>query len=105
MLIIVVDAIFSKNRMSRASVLVPIDVCREVPPSIERRSPRSPLAVRRENVILGRHSRMACEAAIDDAVRIGLERVRRGIIIKHGVCPSLRGRESLAVLLDQENVL
>ncbi len=70
-----------------------------------RRSLRSPLAVRRENVILGRHSRMAREAAIDDARLIGLERVRRGIIVKHGVCPSLRVREFLGVLLDEENVL
>src|ERR1700689_1712215 len=71
----------------------------------KRRSLRSPLAVRRENVILGRHSRMAREAAIDHAGRIGLERVRSGIIVKRSVCPSLRAREFLGVLLDEENVL
>ena len=38
---------------------------------------------------------MAREAAIDDATRI---------IVKHGVCPPLRVRESLAVLLDEEKV-
>ena len=70
-----------------------------------RRSLRSPLTVRRENVILGRYSRMAREAAIDDAGLIGLERVRRGIIVKDGVGPSLGVRESLVVLLDEENVL
>jgi hypothetical protein len=71
----------------------------------KRRSPRSSFAVRRENVILGRHSRMAREAATDGAGRIGLERVRRGNIVKHGVRPSLRVWESLTVLLDEENVL
>ncbi len=71
-----------------------------------RRQPaRSSLAVRRENVILRGHSRMARKAASDDTGRIGLKRVRRGNIVKHGVCPSLRVRESLAVLLDKENVL
>ena len=70
-----------------------------------RRSLRSPLTVRRENVILGRHSRMAREAATDDAGWIGLERVRRGIIVKRGVCPSLRIGELLGVFLDEENVL
>ena len=70
-----------------------------------RRSLRSPLAVRRENVILRRHSRMAREAAIDDARLIRLERVRRGIEVKRGVGPSLRVREFLGVLLDEENVL
>ena len=71
----------------------------------KRRFLRSSLAVRRENVILGRYSGMAREAAIDDAGRIGLERVRRGIIVKRGVCPSLGVRESLAVFLDEKDVL
>ena len=71
----------------------------------KRGSFRSPLTVRRENVILGRHSRMARKPAIDDAGRIGLERVRRGIIVERGVGPSLGVRESLVVLLDEENVL
>src|SRR5271165_4448720 len=79
--------------------------CHHARAGTKRRSLRSPRAVRRENVILGRDSRMASKAASDDAGRIGLERVRPGIIVKHGVCPSLRAREFLGVLLDEENVL
>jgi GxxExxY protein len=55
--------------------------------------------------IVVRHSRMAPKAASDGAGSIGLERLRRGIIVKSGVCPSLRVRESLAVRFDEENVL
>jgi len=33
------------------------------------------------------------------------EFVGRWVVVKLGVCPSLRGRESLVILLDKENVL
>src|SRR5262249_35042209 len=65
----------------------------------------SPLPVRRKNVIFCRHSRMAHETAIDGACRTGREFVGRGVIVKRGVCPSLRVGESLAILLDEKNVL
>jgi hypothetical protein len=48
---------------------------------------------------------MASVPAIDDAGRIGRELVGRGLIVKHGVCPSLRVRESLAIFLNEKNVL
>jgi hypothetical protein len=57
----------------------------------------SPLAVHGENVILGRHFRMTREATIDDAGGIGLERVGRWIIVKHGVCPCFCGAGYLLV--------
>ena len=44
------------------------------------------------------------EAAIDDPGLIRRERVGRGVIVKHGVCPSLRVRESLAILSGVTNL-
>src|SRR5260221_5584212 len=61
---------------------------------------RSPRSVRREDVILLGHCRVAREAAINGAGRIRRERVGRGDVVEHRECPALRVRESLAVLFD-----
>src|ERR1700722_11430347 len=66
---------------------------------------QSALLVRVKNVILVFHIRMARETAVDGTSRVWLERVGRGLIVKHRVSPSLGIRESLAVLFDQEDVL
>src|SRR3984885_949724 len=50
---------------------------------------QSALLVRVKNVILVLHDRMARETAIDGASRIWLERVGRGLIVKHRIGPSL----------------
>src|SRR5580698_732933 len=66
---------------------------------------QSSLLVRVKNVILILHDRMARETAIDGASRIWLERVGRGLIVKHRIGPSLGSRKSLAILFDQKDVL
>src|SRR5712672_1785852 len=68
-------------------------------------APLSPLPVRREDVILVRHSRVARESAIDRTRLVGNERVGRTVVIEHGIGPALRVRIFLAVLLDQEDIL
>src|SRR6516162_10872345 len=79
------------------------------PPNRLRRSEhvlaRSPLPIGREDVVLRRHSRMAGEPAIDSPGLVRCKLVRCRVVIKHGVCPALRVRESLAVLLDEKYVL
>src|SRR5262245_66521754 len=65
----------------------------------------SPLAIRREDVILLRHSRMAEEPTIDDTGLVGREAVRRDIIVERGIGPTLRVRVFLLVLFNEEDVL
>src|ERR1700730_18732304 len=71
----------------------------------ESGAPLSPLPVRREDVILVRHSRVAREPATDRTRLVGNERVARTVVIEHGIGPALRARIFLAVLLDQEDIL
>src|SRR5438309_2168240 len=61
---------------------------------------RSPLRIRGVSVILRRHLRMTRKTALR-ALYAGLEGVGRGVVIKLGICPSVRVGESFAVLLDE----
>ena len=68
------------------------------------RSAATPLPVRRK--ILAATRGHGTRSRADHAGRIGLECVGCGIVVERGsVCPSLRVREFLAVLLDEEKRL
>jgi hypothetical protein len=58
-----------------------------------------------KDVVFCRHRRMARVPAIGGTGLIGRERVGRGIIVKHCVSPSAGVRKSLAILLDEIDVM
>src|SRR5262245_4149307 len=65
---------------------------------------RSPLGIRCENIILCCHRRVAGVAALR-ALYAWLERVGRGVVIKLGKCPPVRGRKPFGVLFDERERL
>src|SRR5579872_3056080 len=65
----------------------------------------SPLLIRVEDIVLRLHDRMARVSTVNDTVLVRRKRIGRGVVVERHVSPSAGGRKTLAVLLDEEEVL
>ena len=95
----------ARARVERELIGLSADVQTALVPSVvlmKRIVPRSPLGIRRENVILCRYCRMASVPAFC-VVPLRRKRVRCGIIAKIAVCPSVRVWEFVGIFFNCSN--